>query len=200
MRACPRLARVVRKHHEDEVRHNRMLLACVERIGVDPGPVPEDFRIGHRLDALLGGFTAQLQAGERGVMEAYALLLVLEERAVKEFPLLIQALERVDPKSASVLREVVADEARHVKYARAICERYAPDEGTLACALERLREVENRAFVGHNAALLRHASEKGLLAVGRVERLLWRAMATVAALSGERGEAVHTTFEPSAAA
>src|SRR5690242_20675136 len=80
------LKKMVKVHHEDEKRHNTMLLECVARNGGAPGPIPPELRVAHRVDAELGGFADQFTGGRRGVMEAYVLLLVLEERAVAHLP------------------------------------------------------------------------------------------------------------------
>lgn len=50
----PELARLVRRHAEDEVRHAAMFRGCVERTGVTPPPVPPELRVVDRLGAALG--------------------------------------------------------------------------------------------------------------------------------------------------
>jgi hypothetical protein len=67
-----------------------------------------------------------------------------------------------------------------VRYARAINERYAPDEKTLSRTLAEYRIVEQRAFDENGAAFLRHALDAGLLHLRLPERILWRAMAAAA--------------------
>jgi rubrerythrin len=174
------LKKMVKIHHEDEKRHNKMLLACVEKNGGAP-PVPEELRIAHRVDAELGGFADAFTGGRRGVMEAYVLLLVLEERAVKQFPYVVEVLRRHDPESATVLERVLRDEERHVLYARAISRRYAPDAETLAETTARFRAAEERAFAGHIGALTRYTLDHGLVDLRLPERLFWRALVRLSA-------------------
>ncbi|MGH7856400.1 MAG: hypothetical protein ACREQY_03650, partial [Candidatus Binatia bacterium] len=86
------------------------------------------------------------------------------------------ALRCVDPESAAVVAAIVRDERRHVKFARAISARYAPDRETLERMLQAAREVEARAFDEHSRDFLRFMVERDLLAVPVPERLFWRAL------------------------
>lgn len=175
--ADPAVHKMIRIHRDDERRHARLLRECVARAGVEPEPVPDELRYIRRIDRILGGGVEAFLAHQAvGIMEVYAMLQVVEERGVKQFPLVAQALLRVDPESAAVVARIVQDERRHVGYARAIARRYAPDQPTLADTLRSFREIEARAFTEHNQAYLRFAVEHGLLAVGGPERLLWRAL------------------------
>jgi rubrerythrin len=184
------LRKTVRVHHEDEKRHNRMLLECVARNGGAPGPVPPRLRVAHRVDEELGGFFDSFIGGRRGIMEAYVLLLVLEERACVQFPIFVQALQRVDPESAAVMDRVLRDEQRHVLYARAISRRYAPDPATLAETIARFRAAEERAIMAHTSDMITYTLDHDLLAVGLFERLFWRTMTKVVPVS------VRTAVEP----
>jgi hypothetical protein len=173
----PQLNKLVRIHRDDETRHAAMLRACVERTGIVPVKLPDDLRIVLRIDRELGGFTERFHADDGGVMEAYLLLQVIEERAVMQFPLIARALRPYDPQSADTVMRVVADEERHVRYARAISRKYAPDPQTLRTALARFRAAEARAFVAHGDDFLVHAVDRDLLDVGPMERRLWRWLA-----------------------
>jgi rubrerythrin len=173
----PQLNKLVRIHRDDEDRHAQMLRACVARIGIAPAPVPTDLRIVLRIDRELGGFADRFQATDGGVMEAYLLLQVIEERAVMQYPLIARALRHYDPKSADTVMRVVEDEERHVRYARAISRKYAPDPETLRSTLVRFRAAEGRAFAAHGNAFLAHVVDHDLLAVGPIERRLWRWLA-----------------------
>jgi rubrerythrin len=172
-----KLHQLVRIHRDDETRHEQMLRACVERIGIVVPPVPAHLRIVLRIDDELDGFAARFVADEAGVMEAYLLLQVIEERAVMQFPLIARALRTVDPQSADTVTRIIADETRHVRYARAISRRYAPDPVVLRTLLQRFRAAEKRAFEAHGNDFLAYAVDHDLLAVGRIERRLWRLLA-----------------------
>lgn len=178
----PVLHRMVRVHGDDEKRHYAMLRACVDKTGVVPGPVPSELRIANEMDRQLGGIALSFVEGRGSVMEAYVLLLVLEERAVRQFPHIARALAAVDPESAEVVAEVLRDEQRHVLYARAISKKFAPDAATLDAAVTHFRDVERRVYAEHGRAMMRHAVRHGLLDVRGAERLFWRAMAALGGL------------------
>jgi hypothetical protein len=176
----PKLHELVRIHRADEQRHTEIFRQAVDRVvraggpGTAPGPIPDELRVVARLDELLGQSADGFVAGRVGVLEMYALLLVLEERAVREWPAIVHALRAVDPEAASDVERVVRDEGRHVKYAHAIVRRYAPDEATRERVLGRVRKAEQRAFDEHTNAFTRAVLDRDLLEVGRVERVFWR--------------------------
>jgi len=173
----PEVQKMVRIHRDDERRHGRLLRECVARGGVPPAPVPDELRYVPRIDRIMGGAIAAFRADKgSGIMEVYAMLQVVEERGVKQFPLVEQALRAVDPESAAVVARVIRDEQRHVKYAQAISRRYAPDQTTLEQLLCYFREVEARAFSESSRAYLRFAVEHDLLATGEPEGLFWRGL------------------------
>lgn len=173
-----RLHKLVRIHRDDETRHAQMMHDCVVRTGIVPPELPARLRIVPRIDEELDGFAARFVADEGGVMEAYLLLQVIEERAVMRFPMIANALRPVDPQSADTVMRIVEDEARHVRYARAISSKYAPDPDTRARVLARFRAAEQRAFEAHGVDFLAHAVEHELLDVGPLERVLWRWLAS----------------------
>jgi hypothetical protein len=148
----------------------------MRNVGVTPPAVPDRLRFILRLDRALAGFAERFVAGELGVMEAYLLLQVIEERAVVQYPAIAAALRRVDRDAAQVVETVIADERRHVRYARAISRRYAPDVATLTRTLARFRRAEALAFAAHGQDFLRFAVDNDLLAIGWPEKLFWRAL------------------------
>src|SRR5690348_3896 len=97
---APEVQKMVRLHQEDEARHGRLMRACLERTGVEPGPLPTELRYIERLDRMSGGdfrhgFVAH---GEReGIMRVYAMLQIVEERGVLQFAHIVRALRPVDP-------------------------------------------------------------------------------------------------------
>jgi rubrerythrin len=172
----PELARLVRKHRDDEARHAEMLRGSLERLGLPFVRIPEETRVVPMLDRALGGFAESFVRGDAGIMEAYTLLQVIEERGVRQFPLLAGAIRAVDRDTADVIDRITADEARHVKYAIAIARRYAPDAAAHAATLARFREAEEKTFLEHGSVLARIVVERDLLAVSKLERLAWRAL------------------------
>jgi rubrerythrin len=175
----PELSRLVRIHRDDETRHAQMLRDRIAKVGVAPIPTPDDVRIVIRLNRMLGDFGENFVDGRRTVMEAYTLLLVIEERGVRQFPKIARALRKHDPESANVIDRITRDEERHVLYARAISKRYAPDAATLETTLARYRATEEIAFEDNGRALMRHVMQNDLLAVSRAERIFWRGMSAL---------------------
>ena len=180
----PALAKMVRKHRDDETRHAAMFSACVARQGVDPGELPTDLRLLDVIDRRLGGFFAKPIEDALGVMETYLLLQVIEERALHQFSLLEAAMRRHDPETADVIAQIAADERRHLRYCHAIARRYAPDPLTQAETLARFRLVEARAFQEHSRRNMAHMLDHGLVR-SKVRTALWRAVATLTARSDE---------------
>src|SRR4051812_37655686 len=183
---APEVQKMVRLHQEDEARHGRLLRECLARVGADAGPLPIELRYIDRLDRLSGGnFRHGFLAGggDVGIMRVYAMLQIVEERGVIQFANIARALRPVDPTSAQVIDGIIADEERHVKYARAIVRRYAPDEALLTQTMTELRALEDRAFAEHGADFLRYAAAHDLVGTSALERALWRgfALATRAA-------------------
>jgi rubrerythrin len=169
----PELGKMVRLHRDDETRHAAMLRECLARIAVQPEPVPAELRVVERIDRHLG-IADKFLDGKTGIMEAYALLQVIEERGVRQFPGIAKAMRPYDPESASVIDRITRDEERHVRYAKAISRRYAPDDETLERALRRIRRAEGRAFIEHNRAFLAFATKHNLDDARGMERLFWR--------------------------
>lgn len=178
----PQLHKMIKIHRDDEIRHAEMLRRCVARVGIVPAAVPAELRIVPYLERSLGSVAERFLDEDAGVMEAYVFLQVVEERAVLQFPRFADALRPYDAASAAVIDEIVEDERRHVKYAKAISKRYAPDAATLERTLARFRAAEERATLEHGAAFLTYALDQGLLAIGRAEELFWRAFARLARL------------------
>jgi rubrerythrin len=176
---APDVAKMVTRHRDDEVRHASWLRACADRAGGSPHALPAELRYIDRIDGLTrGAFRRNFADDAPGaqLMKVYALLQVVEERGVAQFALIAEALRRHDPESAAVVARIVEDERRHVLYASAIVRRYAPDARTAAETLRAFRSLEERAFEAHRRAFSQFVVARGLLAVGPLERVLWRAL------------------------
>ena len=169
---------MVRLHREDEARHARLLRACVARVGAPDQPLPEELRyidsIGSNDRRRLSARLSRRRQRRWDSMKVYALLQIVEERGVAQFAIIARALAPHDPESARVVREIVGDEERHVKYARAICRRYAPDAATLARTLARFRALEARAFAEHGRDFLGWCAARDFVGTSALERRAWR--------------------------
>lgn len=180
----PELGRLVRRHRDDEVRHAAMFHERAVAQGVPVPAVPAELKVIERLDRAVGSLFDREIKDRTGIMEAYLLLQVVEERAVTQFGLLEPPFRRVDPATAGVIAQVRRDEERHLKYCHAIARRYAPDEFTHARTLRRYRTIEAQVYADVARANMRHALEHGLLEAGPLARLGWRALALLNALVG----------------
>lgn len=171
----PKLQKMIVRHREDELRHARLFRECLERTGVDPGPVPHELRVLDRIDAALGGFFQRPLENDLEVMQAYLILQAIEERAVEQFALYGPAFRPHDARTAAVFEEVIADERRHLAYCRAISRRYAPDEETLTRELARIRRLEAEAYWSVEGANMAWIQANGLIQ-GTLPRLVWRGL------------------------
>jgi rubrerythrin len=173
----PSLRKMIEKHQADEIRHAQMFRACLERTGVDPGPVPAHLKLIDRLDRAVGGFFAVPIDGPRGVMEAYLMLQVIEERAVSQFKVFEQAFRDAgDTETADTFAAVAKDEARHLKYCHAISKRYAPNDQVRENTLEQYRRLEARCFSENSGANMEHTFGRGYFQGGPVIKGFWKTL------------------------
>jgi rubrerythrin len=187
----PEIRRLVGRHQADEVRHAALFTERLAQTGVTPEPVPAHLQLIDRLDEALGKPMDMPMKSRRDVMEAYLLLQVVEERGVTQYGLMEPVLRIHDPATADLLVEIIRDEARHLKYCRAIARRYAPDEATLTASLLRYRRIEAQVYAEHGRANMRYLLEKKILRMGALETLGWRA---ISALMAVRGKGQRTPF------
>lgn len=180
----PELQKMIRRHEADEKRHESMFLEAVTRTGIQPEPVPSQLKLIEAIDEELGGFFERPITDDRGVMEAYLLLQVIEERAITQFALMEPAFRKVDPETADQIVEIMRDEERHLKYCRAISRRYAPDNQTRESTLRWYRGVEARAFASIGRENLRYNVKHDLLPAGPLAKMGWRLLALVSQLVG----------------
>lgn len=187
-----RLKKMIRRHAEDEIRHGEMFRACIARNGVEVGPVPPHLDVLSQLDEALGGFFERGITSAEQLMEAFAILQVIEERALDQFSMYAEVFEGAgDPETAETFRLVEKDEERHLKYCRAIALRYAPSEAAYDAEVERIREVEARVFRTTQSNNVDHILENDL-APSLSARLFFRAMR---ALSTRVDELPYTQFK-----
>lgn len=175
----PKLARMIEKHRSDEQRHEELFRACADRIAVTLPPIPSNLRLLDRIADMTDHFLERPIEDGKGVMEAYLLLQVIEERAIAQFMLMERAFREIDPATADTFAEVARDEERHLKYCHAIARRYATDEAHHQETLERFRRIEAKAFAANSRANLDYAFEKGWFKANLLERLAFRLLASV---------------------
>ena len=174
----PKLAQLIVRHRADELRHGKLFRDRLAAQGVDPGPLDDELKILVQIDRDLGGIFDRPITDARGVMEAYLLLQVLEERAINQFSMIERAFRPVDAATADVLREVADDERRHLRYCDAIARRYAPSPEVQRETLAHYRLVEARAFIRTKRANMQLALGLGLVP-GALARLMWQAIGAI---------------------
>ena len=113
---------------------------------------------------------------DRDIMEAYLLLLVIEERALEQFGQFIPAFDLVDRETADTFRGIRKDEERHLRYCHAISRRYAPSEAVWKETLARFRKLEAKAFAENSFANMDHVFSHGLYEASAAERAMWRGL------------------------
>jgi hypothetical protein len=163
-----------------------MFRSAAARTGFTSPPVPAHLKMIDKLNAAAGGFLDQPIKDRKGVMEAYLMLQVIEERAITQFTLFEEVFRSVDPETADIFVAIAKDEERHLKYCHAIAKRYAPDELTQARTLRRFRELESTVFAENGNANMLHTLGAGYLEAGTIEKLFWRGVAELGRRRGGR--------------
>lgn len=168
----PKLSRLIARHQEDERRHAELYRACLARNGLAPEPIPDQLRIIRRVARVAGGAfavgektrSASAIATLEDVMNTYALLLAIEERGVRQFPIIGAEFRRIgDHETAATFDRVATDELRHTRYCRAIGLRHAPDAASWERAVSKYARIEQRAFRQVGLAGIAYAVKRGLL-------------------------------------
>jgi rubrerythrin len=172
------LRRVIRKHKEDELRHERMFLAAAERTGVPAEPLPPQVKYVERIFETVGFYEQPLQTNE-DIMSAYLLLQAVEERSVVQFELFEKVFAEVDPETAATFAAIRQDEKRHIKYCQAVARKYAPDAATLHKKLAEMRAVEAQAFADNSRANMQYLFSRGWFDGGAVIRWFFRALSSL---------------------
>jgi rubrerythrin len=179
------IRKAVLRHKSDEERHAALYRSCLARTGVEPRPVPDRLMLVRRVvrkseDVFAEGIEAGSAQGidsRHDIMNTYAMLLVIEERALRQFPVLGRLFRAAgDAETADVFTEVAKDEGRHVKYCQALGRRHAPDEATWERTVARYRRIEAEAHREIGFATIGDALAHDLLRFGSPGRLLGRVL------------------------
>lgn len=175
--------KAVLRHKADEERHAALYRSCLARTGIEPRPVPERLMLVRRIvrkseDVFAAGIesgSAERIDSRQDLMNTYAMLLVIEERALQQFPVVGRLFRAAgDAATADVFEQVANDERRHVKYCQALGRRYAPNAATWERAIARYRSIEAEAYREIGFATIGDAFAHDLLHFGLPGRLLGR--------------------------
>ena len=189
----PELARLVTRHRDDELRHERLFRERLAKTGVAEPELPDELRFVEQLNRALGGILDRPIHDERGVLEAYCLLQILEERALLSFGMFIDAFSEVDPETAKVFAEVLEDERRHLKYCAAVAKRYAASEEQRLEVLARMRGIEARVFQQNQLRNMDPTLDRGFLGG---QTLAWRLVRRALKLVEATGLAAPAAAQP----
>jgi hypothetical protein len=172
--------KLVRVHKEDEERHEQLFFDRMRATGAEAMNLPKSSHLLRRLDAHTGFFSRPI-TDRAGVVEAYMLLLVIEERATRQFARWEAAFRRRgDHATADVIRDIGKDEERHLKYCEAITKRYSDDEATRQARLAHYRALEQQCFDEVQAVNLTTLVDNGFVGHSWWTKPLWSVLAGVA--------------------
>jgi sphingolipid delta-4 desaturase len=187
------LLRMMRRHVADEAKHKALLEALIVETGEPRPQLPSRLNHLRRLEQTLGLFSAPLETRADAV-RAYALIQVLEERACRQLALFADVLREFDATGARVLEGIRADEARHVRYCRAITQRLAERPEHLAALLTQFRAVEAQANDETNHASLLYVIDRKILNASAPMRAWWVFASTLATMLRCRPERKGATW------
>ncbi len=156
----PKLRRIVERHRDDEIRHGTLFRACLARLGLEKVEVPDEIRIIRQIASSSGGAERPVRTAE-DIVATYAMLFVIEQRGVEQFPFLSEAFRAVDPETADTYDRVARDERGHVHYCETIGRHYAADDAAWQSAVTRARSIEESAFQAVGMANLTYCAERG---------------------------------------
>jgi hypothetical protein len=159
----PRLRRMIKRHRDDEDRHAALFAARREALGLPAHVVPAHLKTVELLSAACDDLLDRPVRGDTDVAEAYALLFVVEERALLLFgrsAAVCRALGDAD--TAALFDRIGEDERRHLKYCEVIG-REMVGEASFAARVTRLRAIEARVYAAQSRAVVRHMLDRGWL-------------------------------------
>jgi ferritin-like metal-binding protein YciE len=164
----PKVAQMIRVHQQDEVRHAKLIDERREALGLPWFAMPPALRMVDRLSEAAGGVLDRPMDRDEDVAAVYALLYVVEERAIQSFERLARTAEDLgDGESLAMWRAIDADEHRHLGYCRAIGRRYAGSDAAFEAEVQRIREIEGPLFAQVSRGFVVHLLGNGMLELPR---------------------------------
>jgi hypothetical protein len=177
----PEIGRLIRRHQEDEIRHAALLDEHRIALGLAKFDIPPHLKMVDVLSAAAGGVLDAPMDSDADIVAAYALLYVVEERAVEVFGRSVDVLEETgDLASARLFRSIGADERRHLKYCRAVGRKYAGSDEAFDREVDRFRDVEARVYGQVSRGFMKHMLVNGLISFPSVLGLGLRALMSLA--------------------
>jgi len=160
----PKIAKLIKKHKEDELRHERMITERRIAMGLPWMPVPAALRGIDVLSEAAGGVLDLPMDKDEDLRRVYELLYVIEERAYEEFSAAATALEASgDPKTAAVFREIRDDEANHLRYCVAVGNMFSESEEAFMEGVQRMRVLEAKVYAEQGRGTMRYLLDARLI-------------------------------------
>ena len=177
----PKVAKLIRKHKEDELRHERMIIERRLALGLPWMPVPEALRGIDVLSDAAGGVLDLPMDKDEDLRRVYELLYVIEERAYQEFDDAASALELSgDHETAAVFREIRDDEANHLRYCIAVGNMFSESEAAFMEGVQRMRVLEAKVYAEQGRQTMRHLLDARLIDLPLHWEVLVRGMSAIA--------------------
>lgn len=137
--------RLVDRHQADEIRHERLLNECLERMGVERQPLPEWLDYVEAVSAEARFPVHDPPRDARGVARGYLMLRAVERRQVERLTMLGDGIEPFDPHAAATVRRIAMDERGHIRVCEVIARALIGAEEAARVA-DEMEVIEARAF------------------------------------------------------
>lgn len=169
----PRLQKLIRRHYDDEIRHEQLYRDVIGRIDSEV-EAPQRVMMMRILESLSRPSTALPVNSDDDMLDGYLFIQVLEEHAAVDLPLVARVFDDVDPVIAAVIREVAEDEMKHIRWCDPVLEAHARSTEELDRRRLRYRRLAEFAHHRHNLLGCDHAFRTGLVSGGRLVHWGWR--------------------------
>ena len=185
-RGHAKLAKIVATHAADEVRHERMMLDDLRRLGREPDAVPEELKVIDHLAARSGNVFDRPVESAADVAKAYLLLYAVERRAMERFGFMIEALEPVHPEIAATFATVAKDERTHLHYCVAVSRAAMPDDAAWTALRDEMVALEVEEFTSNSRRFMWHLLDRVFETMSVPEKLFWKTSRSLADLLGRK--------------
>lgn len=164
----PKVEKMIRVHQADEGRHAKMIDDRREALGLPLFEIPAHLKMVDLLSEAAGGVLDLPMDKDADVGVVYALLYVVEERAIESFQRLTRtASDLGDTETLAMFQAIEADEVRHLGYCRAIGTKYAGSKEAFEAEVVRIRGVEAELYAKVSRGFLLHMLKHGYLQLPR---------------------------------
>jgi hypothetical protein len=187
-RGQTKLAKLVATHAADEVRHERMMLDDLARIGRTPDEFPEALKVIDRLGERAGNLFDKPVESAEDVAKAYLLLYAVERRAMERFGFMIEALRPVHPEIAATFEQIAKDERTHLHYCVAVSRAAMPDDAAWTKLRDEMVALEVEEFTVSSRIWMWHALDNVFQTMSLPEKLFWKTMRSLGDLTGRKME------------